>query len=108
MIKLNKRAQSTAEYAIVIALVIAAAVAMQVYVKRGLQAKVKGTVDFNPDPTVFKGKQYEPYYSESNMDTTREAREMTKTEQSGKVTRSLEDPEVISSWGTQTTVALPE
>jgi len=43
------RGQSTAEYAIVIGLVIAAAVGMQVYVKRSLQGKIKDAVDYN-DP----------------------------------------------------------
>ncbi len=37
----NKRAQSTAEYAILIALVVGAVVAMQTYVKRGIQARQK-------------------------------------------------------------------
>ena len=47
MLKLKRKGQSTAEYAIVIGLVIAAAVAMQVYVKRGLQGKMKDAVDDN-------------------------------------------------------------
>ena len=41
------RGQSTAEYAVVLSLVIAAVIGMQIYVKRGLQARVKaGTVSF--------------------------------------------------------------
>jgi len=36
----QKKAQSTAEYAILLALIIGAAMAMQVYVKRGLQGRV--------------------------------------------------------------------
>ena len=45
MLRLLRKGQSTAEYAIVIGLVIAAAVAMQVYVKRGIQGKVKDLTD---------------------------------------------------------------
>ena len=41
----EKRAQSTGEYAIVIGLVIAAAITVQQYVQRGLQAKVKTGMD---------------------------------------------------------------
>lgn len=37
--------QSIAEYAVVIGLVIAAVVAMQIYVKRGLQAKIRDGSD---------------------------------------------------------------
>lgn len=40
-----KKGQSTAEYAILIGVVIAAAVGIQTYVKRGLQAKFKTEVD---------------------------------------------------------------
>lgn len=38
---LNKKGQNTAEYAILIALVIAAAVGMQTMVKRGVQARMR-------------------------------------------------------------------
>lgn len=41
----RKKGQSTAEYAILIGIVIAAAVGIQTYVKRGIQAKFKDTVD---------------------------------------------------------------
>jgi len=42
----NDKGQPTAEYAIVLSLVIAAAIGMQVWVKRGLQAKQKDAMDF--------------------------------------------------------------
>jgi hypothetical protein len=41
----NRKAQNTAEYAILIALVIAAAIGMQTYVKRGVQARVKDSAN---------------------------------------------------------------
>ncbi len=44
-IYLNKKGQNTAEYAILIALVVAAVVAMQTYVKRSMQAGIKFAVD---------------------------------------------------------------
>lgn len=43
--RLCKKAQTTAEYAVLIGLVIAAAMAMQIYVKRALQAKVHDASD---------------------------------------------------------------
>ncbi|MFC1657766.1 hypothetical protein ACFL1D_00055 [Candidatus Omnitrophota bacterium] len=68
----NRKGQNIAEYSILIALVIAAAVAMQVYVKRGLQGRVADAVDHAPTPGVLGGaniefttKQYEPYYVDS-------------------------------------------
>jgi uncharacterized protein (UPF0333 family) len=62
----HKRAQSTAEYAIVIALVVGAAMAMQIYLKRGMQAGIKYAVDKAANNTG----QYEPYYLESSYTNT--------------------------------------
>ncbi len=42
---INKKGQNTAEYAILIALVIAAAIGVQTYVKRGWQGRVKDESD---------------------------------------------------------------
>jgi hypothetical protein len=77
--RLNKRAQSTAEYAILIAIVVGAIVAMQVFVKRGLQGRVRDVVD-EKGPETFAvgqenitnpltGEQYEPYYVTSTATT---------------------------------------
>lgn len=75
--KPHKGGQSTAEYAIVISVVIAVAVGMQLYVKRGLQAKFKGGADhytevggnmnglegLNVVGNITRTRQYEPYYT---------------------------------------------
>ncbi len=42
---LDKRGQSTAEYAILIGLVVAVVISMQIYVKRGVQARFKDASD---------------------------------------------------------------
>jgi hypothetical protein len=83
---LSKRAQSTAEYAIVIALVIGAAVAMQIYVKRGLQ----GGMRFATDKLKNRTGQYEPYYYQSEAETARERVYNTEeTKDGGGVTRTV-------------------
>lgn len=41
----DKRAQSTAEYAVLVALVISVVLSMQTYAKRGLQARLKDAAD---------------------------------------------------------------
>jgi hypothetical protein len=81
----NRKGQNIAEYSILIALVIAAAVAMQVYVKRGIQGKMADAVSHAPTFTIqgggtpitvnFKTKQYEPYYVDSigNVSSKRDA-----------------------------------
>jgi len=65
----NKKAQSTAEYAVLLGLVIGAVVTMQVYVKRSLQAKIRNASDLITQQTGYVNghqlettEQYEPYY----------------------------------------------
>ena len=64
---MKRRAQSTLEYALMIAVVVGALIAMQVYVKRGLQGKLK-------DSTDQIGEQYSPGFTtgheEINTTTT--------------------------------------
>ena len=103
---MRSKAQSTAEYAIVIGLVIAAAIAMQVYVRRGLQAKVKDAADYkDPAATMLTGRPYEPVYSESEMDPSSETHEKAKTDYGGQVTRTIVGENVSQRTGSQTTLA---
>jgi|WetSurMetagenome_2_1015567.scaffolds.fasta_scaffold389426_1 hypothetical protein len=81
----NKRGQNIAEYSILIALVIAAAVGMQLFVKRGIQGRVADVVDYHPNATIldnnpnatvsiedlqFKTNQYEPYYTDTSANVS--------------------------------------
>ncbi len=83
------KGQSTAEYAILIAVVIGALIAMQTYVKRGLQGRLKDGVDVMVDETSELGDttQYEPYYMESAMDFERDNSETEERTEGGE--RSL-------------------
>ncbi|MEI6437123.1 MAG: hypothetical protein WCO69_00060 [Candidatus Omnitrophota bacterium] len=70
----NKKAQNTAEYAILIALVIGGVVAMQTYAQRALQARVRDTSKYmatssGNDVGIGTTLQYEPYYSNSTEKT---------------------------------------
>lgn len=94
-IRRGKRAQTTAEYAIVIALVIGAIVAMQTYVRRGLQGKIKDVVDHTGKAEEvggktleFSGSQYEPYYTESTASTTQSASSTEDLQKEGAVART--------------------
>jgi len=73
--------QNTAEYAILIALVVGVAVVMQTYVKRGIQARVHDEVGAMATETSELGEttQYEPYYLESNFTTVTTKDSRTKT-----------------------------
>lgn len=89
----NKKAQTTAEYAILIGLVVGAIVVMQTYVKRSLQGKIKQETD-------RLAPQYEPYYLSSSFAPTGDTTETEATTKGGGVTRTTQ--ETSSRTGTQT------
>jgi Flp pilus assembly pilin Flp len=68
----NKRAQTTAEYAILLGLVAGVFIAMQLYIRRGLQGRVRDVVDHTGtggpvagEQFEFSGDQFEPGYTSS-------------------------------------------
>lgn len=69
----NKKAQNTAEYALLIALVVAGIVAMQSYAQRALQARVRDSAQYMASQTNSLGSsvQYEPYYQKSDYQVTK-------------------------------------
>ena len=69
----NKKAQNTAEYAILISLVVAGIIAMQTYAQRALQARVRDAGQYLEQQTTTLGTtvQYEPYYLTTNYEVTR-------------------------------------
>ena len=102
MLRRLRKGQSTAEYAIVIGLVIAAAIAMQVYVRRSIQGKMKDAADYNDESaTMMKTTQYEPdYQTTEGMVTTRDATEVATTSQGGGIVRAITGADVSSRTGT--------
>jgi uncharacterized protein (UPF0333 family) len=85
----KRNGQSTAEYAILIALVVAAAVAMQTYVKRSLQGGIKFAVDKVKKNDTATG-QYEPDYLESSYGTTISTyKDTEETKEGGQVIRTF-------------------
>ena len=71
----NKKAQQTAEYALLISLVVAAVIAMQTYAQRSLQAKIRDASRYMTSQSSEMGRtnQYEPYYLESSYDVGTDA-----------------------------------
>lgn len=83
-IRLNNKGQNTAEYALLIALVIAGIIAMQTYAQRSLQARVKDASRYMSTNTATDGagqevlgsvQQYEPYYLKSDYEVNRRSEE---------------------------------
>ena len=73
----NKKAQNTAEYAILISLVVAGIIAMQTYAQRALQARVRDAASYLKNETTALGTsvQYEPYYLATDYTTARTSTE---------------------------------
>src|SRR6185503_19643033 len=73
----NKKAQQTAEYALLIALVVAAVIAMQTYAQRTIQARIRdaSTYFVNQTSGIGNSAQYEPYYLTTQYDVTRDSDE---------------------------------
>ena len=72
----NKKAQNTAEYALLIALVVAGIIAMQTYAQRALQARIRAGANYLATQTVNLGDstlQYEPYYLEREYEVARQS-----------------------------------
>ncbi|MDP8265717.1 MAG: hypothetical protein P9M07_02090 [Candidatus Aceula meridiana] len=66
----KRKGQNVAEYAILISLVIGSVLAMQTFVKRGLQARTRDTTQWMVEETDMLGDtgQYEPYFFESSYE----------------------------------------
>jgi len=96
----NRKGQNIAEYSILIALVIAAAVAMQVYVKRGVQGRVADAVDYTGGTVAnnlvdagsgtltFSGRQYEPDYVDTRANVSSNRGLVEQASASGVVNRT--------------------
>ncbi|MEW6008358.1 MAG: hypothetical protein AB1629_01845 [Candidatus Omnitrophota bacterium] len=96
MLRLSKKGQSTAEYAILIGIVIAAVIAMQSWVGRSIKAKIRDAA-VNPDLVVtdypknlFTTELFEPG-TESTIITTRTGGEtLSRTQAGGETTRTFD------------------
>lgn len=86
--KLNKKGQNTAEYALLISLVVAAIIAMQTYAQRALQGRIRDASQYLASGTSDLGTsvQYEPYYLSTNYTIDRNSTETLRqgTNESGK------------------------
>ena len=106
--RLGRIGQSTADYAILFALVVAVAVGIQTLVKRGLQGRVRNAVDYTGNDLLggadtsfgFTGEQYEPYYMDSDFASTRASEGKDTVLEGGAVERDLTKEESTRT-GTQ-------
>jgi len=77
----NRKGQNTAEYALLISLVVAAIIAMQTYAQRTLQARIRDASHYLVNGTSLLGNttsQYEPYYLQTDYGIRRNATESVR------------------------------
>ncbi len=69
----SKLAQTTAEYALLISLVVAAVIAMQTYAQRAIQGRIRDAAQYMVKGTNALGNtvQYEAYYQSSKYEIDR-------------------------------------
>lgn len=95
---LNRKGQSTLEYALIIAVVVGGLLLMQHYVKRGYSGRLKSASDEMGeqfDPTAYKGNF--SVNQSSNVRQTVQGRETT-TEHLAPQVSSRTGSEDISAW----------
>lgn len=99
----SKKAQNTAEYAILISLVVAGIIAMQTYAQRALQARVRDATQFMAAETNAIGTetQYEPYYLNTAYNVARD--EEVSQFLSNTQTTSFENSDRLRTGGSTTT-----
>ena len=73
----NRKAQNTAEYALLIALVVAAVIAMQSYAQRALQGRIRDAAVFlqTESSAIGTTKQYESYVDDLAYNVERQTDE---------------------------------
>lgn len=90
MLKKTK-GQATLEYAVIIGVIVAALAAMQIYIKRGFQARFHDGMEYLRTETVGLGgpqqNQYEPYYINSAYDSTTSRTHQNTVAARGQTTR---------------------
>ena len=102
----KRRGQSTAEYAILIMLVIGAVIAMQTYAQRALQARVRDASVYLANQTNNQGiaglgdvQQYEPYYRKEVYDIHRDSNEITNLQTDQTVSKRANTDRIRETGG---------
>jgi len=95
----SRKGQNTAEYAILIGVIVAAAIAMQIYIRRGMQARIKDAVDYTKTAGNMAGSgnfsfnlsQYEPYYMNTNFTTVQNGVSSEELQVAGGINRVVNE-----------------
>lgn len=101
MVKIYLSGQSIGEYAVCLAVILAALLAMQVYVKRGLEGRYKGVVDY-ATKQAYPLTQYEPGYVQDKYTVSQDKKLTESAPGGGNITRNpIEDKTVVTGTSTR-------
>lgn len=89
----KKRGQSTLEYAILVVIVIMALIAIQAYLKRGIQGRMRDSAD-------QIGEQFSPEFTEYNIHTKSYSNVLE--EQDAYTTNTTYQQQWTTRWGNET------
>lgn len=96
MVKIRLSGQSIGEYAVCLAVVLAALLSMQVYVKRGLQGRYKDVVGY-ATKQAYPLTQYEPYYVQDEYTVSQDRKVNENIPGGGNITRNpIEDKTTVT------------
>lgn len=102
------KAQSVIEYSICVAMIIFATIAVQHYIRRGLQGRYANMVDFTTNSTAEKAGvspnlQYEPEGIQQELNTTQSVEAKDNIVGAGKINRViLSDKSIRKGTSTET------
>lgn len=102
----KRKGQSTLEFAVLIAVVVAAVIAMQIYMKRGVSGKLKSGVDEigeQYDPVAFNSTYSTTSYSQ-RQDTVNATTRVTRSELKAAETSTKTGSESVSAWANNETL----
>lgn len=110
---LRKEAQSLGEYVVLLALAASVIAGMQVYVKRGLQGRIRDTSDgliismhrsLNLDSPTPAQRQFEPSYSVRSRDTSNSASLLERMFRGGGVRREFPEDTTVTGLAEETVI----
>ena len=93
---LNRRAQSTLEYAIVVVVIVAALLSINAYIKRGVQGKLRASTD-------EIGDQFSPGMSVANYKVISHSKSTDKVEATGAQSSALTEDQTRKKTGSEST-----
>lgn len=90
----NNIAQITSEYAVLVSAIVIVLTTMQVYLRRGVQARIRDAANYPVASGIFNTSQYEPSYSNSTSQAVSQSKSSYTVANDMAVNRELRIREI--------------